>query len=64
MVKRKINWLTENLATEFSPEEFVHYEKFWMGKEPKKYDTADDGFWSSKNKNESSNSFINFFDNG
>ena len=64
LVKLKINWQTEKLATEFSPEELVHFEKFWKGKEPTMYDSADDGFWKNKQETEASDSFLDFFDNG
>ena len=39
MVQRKVNWLTGNLATEYSPEQYVSLEKFWQGREP----VAEDG---------------------
>ena len=44
LVSRKVNWKTGVLATQFSPEDFVHTEKYWKGREPKEFDTADDGF--------------------
>ncbi len=56
----KVNWKTKKRATEFSPKEFVHTEKYWIGKEPKDYDSADAGFWeeNNSNKNESNEDFF------
>ena len=62
LVSVKVNWETEKLATEFSPKNFVHSEKYWRGKEPKDYDTADDGFWDNT-KADKNKSIIDFFDN-
>jgi len=64
LVKRKVNWKTGKLATEFSPEDYVHLEKYWEGKEPKEYDSADDGFWDNETNKENENSFLDFFQNG
>ena len=56
----KVNWKTKKRATEFSPKEFVHSEKYWTGKEPKEYDSADAGFWkeNTNNKIESNEDFF------
>jgi len=65
LISVKIDWLTGKLATQFSPKEYVYLEKFWAGKEPKEYDTADDGFWETGNKKETNeNELLQFFDNG
>jgi len=62
LVSVKVNWLTGKLATQFSPQEHVHVEKYWRGKEPKEYDTADDGFWSEKpESNKDDSSFYELF---
>ena len=43
----------------------VILEKFWSGKEPKEYDTADEGFWDSGNQKETNDdALLQFFDNG
>ena len=60
----KVNWLTEKLATQFSPKEYVHSEKYWKGKEPIQYDSADEGFWNTEKSEDTNNSFLNFFENG
>ncbi len=60
----KVNWLTEKLATQFSPKEYVHSEKYWKGKEPSQYDSADEGFWNTQKSDDTNNSFLNFFENG
>ncbi len=60
----KVNWLTEKLATQFSPKEYVHSEKYWKGKEPVQYDSADEGFWNKEKQENSNNSFLNFFESG
>tara|TARA_Y100001970_G_scaffold189672_1_gene230576 strand:+ start:10083 stop:12230 length:2148 start_codon:yes stop_codon:yes gene_type:complete len=65
LVSVKIDWLTGKLATQFSPKEYVYLEKFWSGKEPKEYDTADEGFWDSGNQKETNDdALLQFFDNG
>lgn len=43
-----VNWKTKKIATEFSPKEFVYNEKYWSGKQPKEYDSADAGFWDGQ----------------
>jgi penicillin-binding protein 1A len=66
LTQHKINWETGNIATEFSPEESVSIEKFWIGSEPKKSDTINTLF-SEKNKKEKDTvdkeTILNFFDN-
>ena len=64
LVQRKVNWLTGKLATDFSPKDFVTTEKYWRGKEPKEYDTAQDG--KSSNQKDaatgSDDSLLDFFE--
>lgn len=62
LVSRKVDWSSGKLATQFSPEEFVHVEKYWEGKEPTEYDTADDGFWNKKKGKDKKKSYLEFFD--
>jgi len=63
MVSVKVDWLTGKLATQYSPKEYVHLEKYWKGKEPKEYDTADDGFWTDTPETKTDDdAFLNFFD--
>tara|TARA_B100000427_G_scaffold179704_1_gene149464 strand:- start:1580 stop:3727 length:2148 start_codon:yes stop_codon:yes gene_type:complete len=64
LISVKVDWLTGKLATQFSPKEYVYLEKFWAGKEPKEYDTADEGFWDNVNKKDNNNdeSLLQFFD--
>ena len=65
LISVKIDWLTGKLATQFSPKEYVYLEKFWAGKEPKEYDTADDGFWDKTiKKDNNEETLLQFFDNG
>ena len=45
-------------------EDYVHLEKYWEGKEPTEYDSADDGFWDDSNNTEEDSSFLDFFENG
>lgn len=65
LVSVKVDWLTGKLATQFSPKEYVFLEKYWAGKEPKEYDTADEGFWDTSKSQETENdALLQFFNNG
>lgn len=62
LVQRKVNWKSGKLATEYSPEESVTVEKYWKGKEPQEYDSAEDNQWSLDNKKDENNNLLQFFE--
>ena len=61
LVDRDVNWLTQKLATEFSPKDNVTTERYWKGSEPKEYDTVQDSLWDEDEKKGKSRSLLDFF---
>jgi len=61
LVDKDVNWLTQKLATEFSPKDHVTTEKYWKGSEPEEYDTIQDSLWNSDSKEKESNNVLDFF---
>lgn len=61
LVEKDVNWLTQKLATEFSPKDHVTTEKYWKGSEPKEYDTVQDNLWNTDAKEEKKHSLLDFF---
>jgi penicillin-binding protein 1A len=61
LVEKEVNWLTQKLATEFSPKDYVTKEKYWKGSEPKEYDTVQDSLWNAEKKEDDNSNFLDFF---
>lgn len=57
LVRAKVNWDNGKLASEYSPKERVSSELFWIGKEPKEFDTGEIEW----NDDESAQSIESFF---
>ena len=57
LVRAKVNWDNGKLASEYSPKERVSSELFWLGKEPKEFDTGEIEW----NDDESAQSIESFF---
>jgi penicillin-binding protein 1A len=61
LVSRKINWLTGNLAQDFSPQDYVSTEKFWVDKAPTEYDSESEFSASRLDGVQNKDQFIDFF---